>query len=245
MKKRNKKHIFIIQFRTDASYLHERMCLYKALLKEGVQLTLVNALDNDVEWKSPEKIMKNFDGVILGGSGEFHFPGHTDKQRQQHHDRAVDNTLPLVQYLLRNDMPTLGICFGHQVLGNTLGTKVIQDPHQAKSAGSYTIQITQEGKKDRLFRNLPEKFFAQYAHQDSLEGLPKDCVLLAHNGKRCRTSAFRYKNNIYSFQFHPELGEKDFFFRLKISDAEYSKKTVNVCQTTEASTLLKRFVEML
>jgi len=244
-RKEKKKHILIIQYRTDASYLHERMCLYKSLLDKCVRLTMVSALDNDIEWRFPERMMKSFDGVILGGSGEFHFPGHTDKKRQVYHSRAVKNTTPLVRHLLRNDIPTLGICFGHQMLGNALGTKVVKDPHQAKTAGSYKIRLTQEAKEDPLFSGLPDTFFAHYAHQDSLEGLPKNCTLMAHNRKKCRTSAFRYKKHIYSFQFHPELDEKEFFFRLKISDAEYSSKKITVYPTQEASELLRRFVTSL
>jgi GMP synthase-like glutamine amidotransferase len=203
---------------------------------------MISALDTDVLWKKPEILLKDIDSVILGGSGEFHFPGHTDATRQMYYERAIRNSLPLVRYLLANDIPTLGICFGHQMLGYALGSRVIRDPHQAKTAGSYVIHRTEEAKKDVLFSDLPDTFFAQYAHQDSLEGLPKDCVLLAHNGAKCRTSAFRYKNNIYSFQFHPELDEKEFFFRLKISDAEYSSKKITVHPTQEASELLRRFV---
>jgi|GEM_PF-7075459 len=240
---KKQKHILIIQFRTDASYLHERMCLYKSLLSDVVRLTMVSALDNDIDWKHPVKLLRGVDGVVLGGSGEFHFPGHTDGERQKFHDCAVANTKMLVQYLIDYDIPTIGICFGHQMLGYVLETQTIRDPHQAKKAGSYQIRLTEEGKQDRLFSGLPETFMVQYAHQDSLEGLPKGCVLLAHNGNRCRTSAFRHGKNVYGFQFHPEfVDEKDFFFRLKISDAEYSGNTTQVCATREATTLLKRFV---
>lgn len=239
-----RKHILIIQYRTDASYLHERMCLYRSLLSKGTRLTMVSALDNDVNWQYPKKLLRGVNGVVLGGSGEFHFPGHTDSERQKNHDRAVSNTFPLVQHLIENDLPTLGICFGHQMLAHVLGTKTIRDPHQAKKAGTYEIRLTQAGRGDRLFHGISPTFMAQYAHQDSLEGLPHGCILLAHNGDRCRTSAFRCKNNIYSFQFHPEFAdEKDFFFRLKISDAEYSGENTNVCATPEAALLLKRFVQ--
>ncbi len=238
------KNILLIQFRSDVSFLHERMCFYCSLLPiKNMRLTILNALDESVLWKRPQDLLSSFDGVILGGSGEFHFPGHKTIQAQNLYDRAIHNVRPLVERILAHDIPTLGICFGHQLLSHILGTIVVYDPKQAKKAGSYRVCLTKEGGKDPIFSDIPKRFFAQYAHRDSLSALPQGSVLLAKNGKRCQTSAFRYRNNIYGVQFHPEMTEKDFFFRLKISSSEYYGKKVKLYPTREAQRVLMNFIK--
>jgi GMP synthase (glutamine-hydrolysing) len=220
------------------------MCFYSTLLlTKKVHITAVSALDGDVLWKHPEKIMADVDGVIFGGSGEFHFPGNSDLQQKRLHIRAIRNVHSLVKYLLYHDIPTLGICFGHQLLSHILGTTVVRDPEQAKKAGTYPVRLTDAGKKDVIFQDIPEKFFAQYGHLDSLSNLPQDTVLLAKNGRRCRISAFRYGNNVYGVQFHPEMTKKDLLFRLKISNAEYaSEKKIHIQETELARKILLNFV---
>jgi len=215
IKRKRTKSILLIQFRTDASYLHERMCYYAKILGNGeVQLSIINAFDEDVSWSDPKSILDEYDGVILGGSGEFHFPGKKDKEEQLLHRKMLKHMKPFVGYLLENDFPTLGICFGHQLMGHLLGTKVIVDSKQAKT-GSYTVKLSNQAKNDPLYRGIPEEFKAQYAHKDSLETLPENAVLLGC-GKKCNIATFRYKKNVYSVQFHPELSVKDMMFRVKL-----------------------------
>jgi GMP synthase (glutamine-hydrolysing) len=121
---------------------------------------------------------------------------------------------PFVTHLLKHDFPTFGICFGHQLIGYILGTKVVHDSKQAKT-GSYDVRLNDMATKERLYKDIPKTFKAQYAHKDTLKKLPNGAVLLAQ-GRKCNIAAFRYKTNIYCVQFHPELSIDDMMFRMKL-----------------------------
>lgn len=110
-------------------------------------------------------------------------------------------------------MPALGICFGHQLVAQMKGGDVFGDTVQGK-VGTHEVHLTPEGKKDKLFEQLPELFTAQYAHRDSVTEQPADAVLLA-TGPSCRFSALRYGSSVYTMQFHPELTASNFIARLK------------------------------
>lgn len=236
--------LLLIQFRMDKSLAHERVCMRNVLRHfKNVDILPLSALDDSIAWRHPEEIVRDFDGVIFGGSGEFNVSGeHKTKERAKLAKRAIRNVRPLVRYILKKDFPAIGICFGHQLLSHILGTPVVRDVSQAKTAGSYRVRLTREGKRDDVFQDIPETFFAQYAHKESLSALPKGATLLAKNGNRCKTSAFRFKRNVYGVQFHPELTEKDLSRRLSVSEAEYAGRKRPVRPTVYAQKILQNFV---
>ena len=83
------------------------------------------------------------------------------------------------------------------------GGMVTNDREQSKM-GAYEVSLTEEGKQDPLFKDLPETFYAQYAHKDSVTNLPDGATLLA-SSPVCKFAALRYGEKIYTMQFHPEV----------------------------------------
>ncbi len=215
---KKKISILVIQFRLDESELHEQVCLpdkFISLGEEEIYFHFLNAFDMECGWDArPEKVLNGFDGVILGGSSEFYFGGNVTPEKELLHGSMLDRMKSLIEYLLEQDFPTLGICFGHQMLGHFLGVYVVDDPKQAES-GSFSVTMTERGKTDPLLAGLNREFKAFFVHRDSLESLPNGCELLARS-ERCRVAAFRYKQNIYGVQFHPELSQEDVLFRVNL-----------------------------
>jgi len=209
------KRFLLIQFRTDISVFHERDCFFR-FFQRDLRLKIVNAFNKKINFSSPQKIIKKNKGIILGGSGEFYFSGNKGK-KEKIFKEMLKRTAPLIKFLLQKDFPTLGICFGHQMLGYFLGVNSINDKKQSQT-GSFLVRLTKEGKKDPLFSKIPQKFFAHFAHRDSLKVLPKKAKLLAKT-KKCQIVAFRYKKKIFGVQFHPELNKKDMIFRLRLYPA--------------------------
>jgi GMP synthase (glutamine-hydrolysing) len=216
------KTILLIQFRTDISAEHEKNCFCRYFEKEkDFRLRIINVFKEKINFSFPQKIIGNSAGVILGGSGEFCFSGNK-KEKEKMFRQMLKKISPFVKHLLKNDFPTLGICFGHQMLGYFLGEKLIKDKNQAES-GTFLVYLTKEGKTDAIFSGIPSRFFAQFGHQDSLNKLPKEAMLLAKT-KRCKVAAFKYKSKIYGVQFHPELGYNDMIFRFKLYPEYWQKR---------------------
>jgi GMP synthase (glutamine-hydrolysing) len=99
-------------------------------------------------------------------------------------------------------IPTLGICYGLEVLGQMLGGKVA--PGTKKEYGPAFIKIT-TGKPTDLFINIPNNLRVWMSHFDQVIKLPKGMVGLGS------TSAVKYaafadeKKKIYGIMFHPEV----------------------------------------
>lgn len=208
--------ILFIQFRKNSeSVEQEQACVVR---DAGVyaDVDFLSALDNTIDWNFPETIMENYQGLILGGSGEFYFDGG---RAEEDPDRKISYEFlgklrPLFQYVFDRDIPTLGICYGHQLLGAFAGAQVKVD-HSQKKVSSHTVKLMINKNDYFLFSDIPESFEAQYAHKDVLDRIPEGATLLMNGGDTCKISALRFKNNIYTTQFHPELTYEDMVSRLK------------------------------
>jgi len=231
------KSILLIQFRSDETLLHERECFNRYFRKGDIELGFLDILKDDFDFSSPKKILKNYQAIILGGSSEFYFSGNK-KENEEIFRGMLRRISSLVKYVLEKDLPTLGVCFGHQILGYFLGEKVVNDPGQAET-GSFSVSLTKEGKESPIFCGLPQNFVAQFGHRDSLKGLPKGAKLLAKS-KRCKVAAFSYKRNIYGVQFHPELTLKDVKFRLSLHP-EYKEGKIPLFSSILSSKILENF----
>jgi GMP synthase-like glutamine amidotransferase len=205
-----------IQFRENpASMAQERACIEREV---GIycDLEYVVATDGSVDWGHPAALMQGYSAVIIGGSSEFYFDGGRDKEDNARKTSYIflERLSPLFKYLFDNDIPTLGICYGHQLLGAYAGAEVLCDSTQAKTC-SHPVKLVVNKHDHFLFSDLPETFFAHYGHKDSLISVPEGAVLIMNGGDQCKVSALQYKNNIYTTQFHPELSFGDMVDRIK------------------------------
>ena len=208
--------ILILQFRKNA--VHEALERESLARELGDQVVVEyrSALDDTIPWDDPEAILAPYHGLILGGSGDFDFDGgrsNHDASKQKSYE-LLERLQPLLAYVFAVDFPTLGICFGHQMIGAHAGATVCHDPSQKKSR-SHTVAIVAQ-ESDRLLAGIPPTFAAHYGHKDSLDRVPDGATLLVHGGDQCRVSALRYGNKIYTTQFHPELILSDLHKRLEI-----------------------------
>jgi len=213
-----KPTILTLQFRRNPESLaHEQRCITRAVTPLCT-VVFDSAITSTQDWQQPEKIMKDYQGVILGGSGDFDFDGGRpveDPDRQMSYT-LLDRLRPLFQYLFTHDIPTLGICYGHQLLGAFAGAQVKHIPDQQKRC-SHTVRLLVDTQDHFLFTNLPENVAAFYGHKDVLDRVPDGATLVMEGGPACRVSALQYKNNIYTTQFHPELTYEDMVERMKNS----------------------------
>ncbi|PCJ31606.1 MAG: GMP synthase [Moraxellaceae bacterium] len=108
-----------------------------------------------------------------------------------------------VQTLTQHQVPTLGICYGHQLLAQALGGTVEFHP-QGREIGTVPIELTDACEQDPLFSLSPKSFSANVTHAQSVSTLPPDSVLLAKNNYE-PIHAFRVGSCAWGVQFHPEF----------------------------------------
>jgi anthranilate synthase component II len=99
------------------------------------------------------------------------------------------------------EKPMLGVCLGHQAIGEVFGGKLVnldQVFHGVATEGTHT--------DDPLFAGVPQKFTMGRYHSwvvDS-ENLP-DCLEVIAKSEEGQIMALRHKEfNVRGIQFHPE-----------------------------------------
>lgn len=116
---------------------------------------------------------------------------------------AVEKWLPS---LVREEVPLLGICFGHQLLARAMGGKVGYHPGGIES-GTVEISLSSSCADDPLFSGLPVQFPAHADHSQTVLSLPPGAVCLA-SSPHDPHHAFRIGRNAWGLQFHPEFTAK-------------------------------------
>ncbi len=103
---------------------------------------------------------------------------------------------------LGREIPTLGVCLGHQAICHYYGAKVQRAPHLMHGK---TSEITHDG--EGIFRNVPEPFKATRYHSLIAvpETIPKELIISATSLDDGYIMSVRHKTYpVTGVQFHPE-----------------------------------------
>lgn len=99
------------------------------------------------------------------------------------------------------ELPLLGICYGHQLIAHAFGGRVDDNP-RGREIGTVDVEL--QSKDDALFVGIPSRFAAHATHEQSVVEAPPDAVVLARSaGEDCQ--AFRLGARCWGLQFHPEF----------------------------------------
>lgn len=211
------KRILLIQSRQTPHMITSELEGYRRVIGDEYNVDAISSLNESHSWNDPKSLLDEYDAVVFGGSGDFDFDGgrHEEDDARKISQEIKSRVHDLVRYVLQNNFPLLGICYGHQIIGEVLGVQVIHDEAQ-KKVGSHQVARTEAGSDDPIFSQLPETFFAQYAHKDSLSEIPQGATVLAQSDC-CRASVLRFGDKAYTMQFHPELTHEDVVMKLQNS----------------------------
>ena len=102
---------------------------------------------------------------------------------------------------LHKDFPFLGVCLGHQIIGQVFGSKIIQ-AKKLMHGKTSTIKSRQIG----ILKNLPRSFEATRYHSLIIDkkSLSENLEITAETNDGLIMGVQHKKYNIHGVQFHPE-----------------------------------------
>jgi GMP synthase (glutamine-hydrolysing) len=191
--------------------------------------------------------LADWSGVILGG-GPYNVsdPAHAKSATQL---RVESELLALIGRIVDADFPFLGCCYGVGTLGSVVGATV--DRRYPEPVGALTVTLTETGRRDPLFAELPDVFDAYGGHKEGVSTLPAGLDCLAYSAD-CPVQAFRAGANVYATQFHPELDADGLATRIDVykdygyfapETAESLKSAALERNIDHPPTILRRFAQ--
>ena len=141
--------------------------------------------------------LKKYDGVILTGS----------TLRIEDTNNEVKKHIEFAKKCFQYEKKIFAACWGLQVTVTAAGGKCRVSPNGAHVGIAYDIELTDEGKKHKLFNSKPHKFTTPAFNYDEVEVPPSNAVLLASN-KINKFEALHFNvggSEIWGLQYHPEI----------------------------------------
>lgn len=191
--------------------------------------------------------LDDWSGLILGG-GPYNV-SDPQESKSDTQKRAESELLSLIEDVVDRDFPFLGCCYGVGILGSVIGATV--DRSYPEPVAAVTVTLTEAGRKEPLFAELPDVFDAFGGHKEAASSLPAEAVHLA-SSPDCPVQAFRVGANTYATQFHPELDLAGILTRIDVykhhgyfnpESADSLKAAARQRHIEYPPTILRRFVE--
>ena len=145
----------------------------------------VDVIRND-KITSKEILKKKYNKIVISPG-----PGNPDQS---------GNCLKIVKSLYKK-IPILGVCLGHQIIGQVFGSKIIQAKRLMHGKTSKIIS-----KKVGILKNLPKSFDATRYHSLIIDKktLSKHLEITAESKDGLVMGVQHKKYNVHGVQFHPE-----------------------------------------
>ena len=109
--------------------------------------------------------------------------------------------LDLITKCAEQNIPLLGVCLGHQAIGQVFGGKVIRAPEPVHGKTSNILH-----KQESVFKNIPSPFEATRYHSLIVErdSLPDTLQITAQSEDGLIMGLQHKSKPIHGVQFHPE-----------------------------------------
>jgi GMP synthase (glutamine-hydrolysing) len=133
-------------------------------------------------------------------SGVIAMGGPMGVYEEDHHPWLRQEDV-LLKSALQQDLPTLGVCLGSQLIAKAAGAEVKPGPR--KEIGWYPLTLGDVARQDPLWQAFPPTFEAFEWHGDVFS-LPPGAVSLASSALYPH-QAFRLGRRVYGLLFHLEV----------------------------------------
>lgn len=134
---------------------------------------------------------RGYDRVVLSGS----------KTSANEDAPWIDSLHQFVQTTLNENIPYLGVCYGHQTLARVLGGKSTCRRAEVPEFGWTKIEVVEDS---RLLQGLSKTFYSFSSHFEEVGHVPSPLRALARS-EACAVQAFEIPGKaVFGIQFHPE-----------------------------------------
>ena len=153
---------------------------YISKFKKNVHVVRNNKINSKII------LRKKYDKIVISPG-----PGNPNQ---------AGNCLKIVKEVFKK-IPILGICLGHQVIGQVFGGKIVKAKNLMHGKTSKIIH-----NKKGLFKNIQNNFEATRYHSLIVERkkFPLDLIITAQTKNKTIMGLMHKKYDIHGFQFHPE-----------------------------------------
>ena len=153
---------------------------YISKIKKNVDVIRNDKIDSKVILK------KKYDKIVISPG-----PGNPNQ---------AGNCLKIVKEVYKK-IPILGVCLGHQIIGQVFGGKIINAKNLMHGK---TSKIMHNSKG--LFKNIKNNFEATRYHSLVVDRrkFPNELLITAETKNKTIMGLMHKKYDIHGFQFHPE-----------------------------------------
>ena len=171
----------------DPGYIKDLMLL------DNVNLTTIELDEGE---KIPNDLNK-FDAMFCMG-------GPMDTWMEDKYPWLIEEKKKIKNFVVDLQKPYLGFCLGCQLLGESVGGKVVKS--NPAEIGMMDINFSNKKNNDSLFSSFPNKIKSLQWHSYEVSNLEsnKDVTILA-SSPITKYQIFKYKNHAYGIQFHIEI----------------------------------------
>jgi GMP synthase-like glutamine amidotransferase len=156
------------------------------------------------------KHVTDFDGYVITGS-----PASANG------DEAWIATLSdFIRELDQAKIPTVGVCFGHQVIARALGGVVSKNP----GGWGFGIAETHFDHAEKWMEPKLKTISLYAAHSEQVTVLPKGAEVLG-GSDFCPLGSYKIGNHIFTTEYHPEM-TREFVLELSHAFEKYVGKEV-------------------
>jgi para-aminobenzoate synthetase component 2 len=143
--------------------------------------------NDDVSVEDIPELVRRYDGILVSPG-----PGNPSE---------AGISIAIVEDALKNNIPLLGVCLGHQAIAEAFGATVA---HANELMHGKTSQVTHDNST--LFQGVPADFRATRYHSLAVEDdtVPEDLVVTARTHGGVIMGLNHRTAPIFGVQFHPE-----------------------------------------
>jgi GMP synthase (glutamine-hydrolysing) len=211
-------------------------------LAEDESLVVVPVCEDPAALPAPADVAREYAAVVISGSSAM----VTDRP-----EWSLKLAAFLRELVALDQVPILGVCYGHQILADALGGSVRYNV-KGRGLGTVAVRLRDEARDDVLFGVFggAEHIAVHVSHIQHVERLPHRAIRLA-SSEHDQNHAFRVGRHTYGLQFHPEFNVKTLKMIIKFRKEALAlegreteeEKLVRMQNTQDGKRILQRFAD--